>query len=281
MRWHRTSLESPHSRPPTDRDPGLEEEDDVDEQALARLTESFHSELGPSSARRKHVSWSKERRSGSLGRSRQSTVSAGANRLHQSLHMTSPSVPSEDVDFAQRGRPASRPSTEEPSSSTWSSQRRNSRASRKGAGMVFLGVWALFGVGTLANSGRGLPTSTALRIGRVFARDEYAIPGFVDNIPTAVVDHPPKAHVTSPIDIHPLSSSHENDRHHDSPHDPDEPSSPSTEYIIGRISAWICTTMYLTSRLPQIWKNVSPLQMYAFAWTRPTEVFVYSSLGSL
>lgn len=29
------------------------------------------------------------------------------------------------------------------------------------------------------------------------------------------------------------------------------------EHIIGRISAWICTTLYLTSRMPQIWKNVS------------------------
>jgi hypothetical protein len=27
-------------------------------------------------------------------------------------------------------------------------------------------------------------------------------------------------------------------------------------WIIGRISAWTCTTLYLTSRLPQIWKNV-------------------------
>jgi hypothetical protein len=26
--------------------------------------------------------------------------------------------------------------------------------------------------------------------------------------------------------------------------------------LIGRISAWCCTTLYLTSRLPQIWKNV-------------------------
>ena len=27
--------------------------------------------------------------------------------------------------------------------------------------------------------------------------------------------------------------------------------------IVGRLSAWTCTTLYLTSRLPQIWKNVS------------------------
>lgn len=272
MRWHRTSLDSHHSRPATDRDPTLED-DEVDEQALARLTESFHSELGPSSARRKHVSWSKERRSGSLGRSRQSIVSAEANRLRQSLHMTSPTIPPpEDVDFV-RGRPAQRPSVDEPTSpSTWSSQRRNSRASRKGAGMVFLGVWALFGIGTLAGSGRGLPTGSAVRIGKVFTREEHAVPAFVDTIPTAVSDLPLKAHVPSPIDIHQLLSSHENDGHHEPPHDPDEPSAPSTEYIIGRISAWICTTMYLTSRLPQIWKNVSSFQ--TFAWIQSTEFFL-------
>lgn len=31
---------------------------------------------------------------------------------------------------------------------------------------------------------------------------------------------------------------------------------PDTRLVIGRASAWTCTTLYLTSRLPQIWKNV-------------------------
>ncbi|WVQ78348.1 hypothetical protein IAT38_000433 [Cryptococcus sp. DSM 104549] len=31
--------------------------------------------------------------------------------------------------------------------------------------------------------------------------------------------------------------------------------SPSFQRIVGRISAWSCTTLYLTSRLPQIWMN--------------------------
>jgi hypothetical protein len=31
----------------------------------------------------------------------------------------------------------------------------------------------------------------------------------------------------------------------------------SWQEAIGRISAWCCTTLYLSSRLPQIWKNVS------------------------
>lgn len=30
------------------------------------------------------------------------------------------------------------------------------------------------------------------------------------------------------------------------------------ERFFGRASAWLCTTLYLTSRLPQIWQNVSP-----------------------
>ncbi|KAL7423989.1 hypothetical protein Q5752_001574 [Cryptotrichosporon argae] len=33
------------------------------------------------------------------------------------------------------------------------------------------------------------------------------------------------------------------------------PPTESTERIVGRVSAWCCTTLYLTSRLPQIWKN--------------------------
>lgn len=44
------------------------------------------------------------------------------------------------------------------------------------------------------------------------------------------------------------------DRH---PHDPPPLTPEQKRRLIGRISAWACTTLYLTSRLPQIWKNVS------------------------
>jgi len=33
------------------------------------------------------------------------------------------------------------------------------------------------------------------------------------------------------------------------------------ERFIGRASAWMCTTLYLTSRLPQIWQNVRRLTL--------------------
>jgi hypothetical protein len=95
-------------------------------------------------------------------------------------------------------------------------QRRSSRASRRGATLVFMGAWALFGVGTLA---RGLSARTGTGAGgRVLAVVQNATaPAWVQ-----AAAAPP----------------------------------PSTERVIGRISAWTCTTLYLTSRLPQIWKNV-------------------------
>lgn len=44
---------------------------------------------------------------------------------------------------------------------------------------------------------------------------------------------------------------------------PHKPEPINIRELIGRVSAWICTTMYLTSRLPQIWKNVSSLTIAA------------------
>ncbi|CAL1704644.1 unnamed protein product [Somion occarium] len=275
MRWHSTAL---------DREEPEVGDDEVDEQALARLAESFHSEHGPSN-HRKTISWSTERRAGSLGRSRASTISPAGPRLHHTLHMTSPTVNTEEVDFSNRGRSVSRPSLDENAGNWPSSQRRNSRASRKGAGMVFLGVWALFGVGTLAGSGRGLPSSSGLRLGKVFAGDDYAIPGFTRPIPPVVVK-PPLAHVMPIIEVPstPVTLLHKNTRKTEPPPPPlpDEPALP-TDYIIGRISAWLCTTLYLTSRLPQIWKNfarksVEGLSMYLFVFAFLGNFFYVASI---
>jgi hypothetical protein len=44
---------------------------------------------------------------------------------------------------------------------------------------------------------------------------------------------------------------------HPDDHDPTRPPPIDYQRLIGRINAWACTTLYLTSRLPQIWKNVS------------------------
>jgi hypothetical protein len=47
------------------------------------------------------------------------------------------------------------------------------------------------------------------------------------------------------------------DRDQDGEEGGERPTGPDWERIIGRMSAWLCTTLYLTSRLPQIWRNVS------------------------
>jgi len=66
---------------------------------------------------------------------------------------------------------------------------------------------------------------------------------------------------------------------------PDEPEeeAPSMERVIGRIFAWVCTTLYLTSRLPQIWKNfvrksVEGLSVYLFIFAFLGNAFYVASI---
>ncbi|KAH9843067.1 PQ loop repeat-domain-containing protein [Rhodofomes roseus] len=273
-RWHRNSLERiPHSAVEA-RELLAEEEDDVDEEGLARLADSFHSE-GGRPGRRKKVSWSQER-GGSVGRHGQGTTSP-PGRIHAPLHMSAaPQV--EEPDLLVRGRSLSRDvSTEE--EAQWSaSQRRSSRASRKGASMVFLGGWALFGVGTLLNGQQGFPSTTALgRTGHVLPRADATLPTFGEGIP-AVYDN---AHAPS-VDIDPTAMFERAAEPTDYTATTKQPER-STEFIIGRISAWICTTLYLTSRLPQIWKNfvrksVEGLSIYLFIFAFLGNFFYVASI---
>ena len=135
-RWHRPSLEAHHRSASDQHVDGVaaraEDDDDADEQALARLADSFHSE-GGSRSRRTKISWSQERRGDSLGR--HNTLSPSA-RVHPNLRMTaSPVIGAvEDFDFSTRGRPMSRHVTEgdvDEWAST-SAERRSSRASSAG-----------------------------------------------------------------------------------------------------------------------------------------------------
>ncbi|KZT70136.1 hypothetical protein DAEQUDRAFT_668272 [Daedalea quercina L-15889] len=272
-RWHRHSFERvPHSAVEA-RDLLAEEEDDVDEEGLARLADSFHSE-GGRSGRRKKVSWSRER-GGSVGRHAHGTTSP-PSRMHTSLQMTVPPQV-EEPDLLGRGRSLSREVPDEEEAQWSASQRRSSRASRKGASMVFLGMWALFGVGTLLNGQRGLPSTKALgRSGRVMPRSEATLPTYEEiravspgaRLYSADVDHNPVFERTA-----------------DSTHYAAAATQPehSVEFIVGRISAWICTTLYLSSRLPQIWKNfvrksVEGLSVYLFVFAFLGNFFYVASI---
>ncbi|TFY72684.1 hypothetical protein EVG20_g350 [Dentipellis fragilis] len=241
-----------------------ENEDEVDEEALAALADSFHSE-GGRTGRRKHVAWSKERHP-SAGRGHQSPTSP---TLPSSLQFT---AQNEELEaLAARGRSLQRVEygPEDTEDEEWrrvqdeSQRRRSSRASRRGASMVFMGAWALFSIGTLARNGRGVAAPNSAPVGRVLSHVEMPSPTSVSSDPFITGDPPPAEAIALAFD-QPLPGGGPD-------HEPPRYTPPSMERIIGRIFAWSCTTLYLTSRLPQIWKNfvrksVEGLSMYLFVF---------------
>lgn len=229
-----------------------EAQDEVDDAVLSALSESFHSG-------RKRVSWSQERRD------HQPSSRSQAPVVPKSLQITS----QREFAASARGRPEQRVAdadevevgVEQPGSRAASGHRASSRASRRGASMVLLGFGALFSVGALTNAHSRSFAERSDSIGRVLV-DEVVLP------------HPMTASSVQDAAYHsssgvvtvefPLTLS-QNELQSQSEE------SPSAERIIGRIFAWLCTSLYLTSRLPQIWKNyarksVEGLSMYLFVF---------------
>ncbi|KAG8973590.1 rRNA (cytosine-C5-)-methyltransferase nop2 [Tulasnella sp. 425] len=147
------------------------------------------------------------------------------------------------------------------------STERNNSVSRRSATIVFLGVWALFGVGGLMGSGKysgtallRRSTSSGESVGKVWGESDAVASSFIPghDPPPPSADSPPSdsSFIYSVLASSSPSFSSASRHHDDQPHAP-KPKKPirSRKLIIGRISAWLCTTLYLTSRLPQIWKN--------------------------
>jgi len=228
------------------RRPSRQDNDDVDDDTLAIMGDSFHSDR---SVRHKHVFPSKESQplaSHSRSRSRQAMPSSS---IPAALQITSTT---DDFDPSTRGRPlqrANRPSLDS-RERTWlsseeGSQGRSPRASRRGATMVFMGAWALFGIGTLGIRGNNGESGVAVLPGKVLLSSSLTPSSL--SFPSPIHESPPLA----PVDLV-FDTPHFEDMSKDRP----PVAGPPMERVIGRISAWMCTTLYLTSRLPQIWKNV-------------------------
>lgn len=226
-----------------------EENDEVDGAVLSALSDSFHSG-------RKRVSWSQERRDHqSSSRSQLPPV------LPRSLQITSPQ---RESTILARGRPEQREAdvdevdeVEQTGSRATSSHRASSRASRRGASMVLLGVGALFSVGALSNARSRPLAERGDSVGLVLA-DEAIIPHPMTVSSTqgaAYHELLPDAGVVTVEFLSTLSQNRLRSQSEDSP---------STGRIIGRIFAWLCTSLYLTSRLPQIWKNVGVI--FVLVW---------------
>ncbi|KAM0753628.1 hypothetical protein T439DRAFT_310412 [Meredithblackwellia eburnea MCA 4105] len=156
-----------------------------------------------------------------------------------------------------------------------SSRSRPPNAARRSQSMVFLSVGLLvtFGgwrgsqfEGGASDMGRAWPSTPEM--GAVLPSKDQHGPEWM------VLRHPAIFPRTSPSLTHPRqrkrralatalpvtqSSASEADYIQEEPIEPQGDGYPSPkrdmERFIGRASAWVCTTLYLTSRLPQIWQN--------------------------
>ena len=253
----------------------MSDDEEYDEEALARLADSIQSEGGRS---RKHVSWSAVsggRRSGSLDPSTRQTLPS-RRPVRSSLQMADPREAGTDtrgrshqreVDTEDGWRGSDNPTT--PTRSRPS----GSRASRRGASLVFLGVWALFGVGSLAGSRRSLPSISSTSVGRVLTPVDGQVPRALDVPKVIGSDYQTEDLSWVEILTDPIGANHK-----DLP--PPGESLPLRQ-VIGRLSAWTCTILYLTSRLPQIWKNVSPMCIRCFIHLDASSKFVRKSVEGL
>ena len=232
------------------------DDEEYDDEVLARLADSIQSE---GSRSRKHVSWnnvSQSRRSGSVDPTAQQPFPS--RRPRPTLQMSDLREGEADI----RGRPQQRGADTEDGGGTsggpttpTSARPSGSRAGKRSASLVLLGFWALFGVGTLVGSRRSLPSPLSVSIGRVLTPMDGPVPSAFDPSKVIKTDYEPVA-----FSLVEILEGENTGR----PRLPPPGESASLERIIGRMSAWACTTLYLTSRLPQIWKNVSTVIYTAF-----------------
>ncbi|KAF8509743.1 PQ loop repeat-domain-containing protein [Gautieria morchelliformis] len=241
--------------PSLERDVGEEAVDAESESAPSIMIDSFHSEGGGRGrGRGKHVSWTQE--------------SSGRDNGTQRIPLLDDVGTSSTAPSTMRGRQLTRLdmspiATEAPISETHSPRTRRTSAastvsagaSRRSASIVFLGIFALFSLSSypgirrsVGSEGRvlSMPPISAVLI----PEDMSSSSPFPHPTTLSLVAAPDTVVELQDLDVH-LSASNENQR------------------LIGRVSAWTCTTLYLTSRLPQIWKNfvrksVEGLSMYLF-----------------
>jgi hypothetical protein len=135
---------------------------------------------------------------------------------------------------------------------------------RRSASIVFLsfGIWALFAFGRKP-SNEPVGRKEVDGRGRVLGwSSQVEDSPRISSIPTSQWDSLDtlSSSITAPLfssEREPSTLYFTIESRRRRPHDPPPLTPEQKRRIIGRISAWACTTLYLTSRLPQIWKNVS------------------------
>ncbi|KAG8992212.1 hypothetical protein FRB93_002441 [Tulasnella sp. JGI-2019a] len=177
----------------------------------------------------------------------------------QLLHDTDleqPPLGSDEADLSTAMATHIRDSTA--AASSWSRSRERG-VSRKRATIIFMGIWTLFGVSGVVKGGQAgnIEWSSQGRRGSEYVGKVW------DERGSAVgsVRHGPSFFTggfTRMRGVQPDGALFVDDAGGDKQRSPPPPpprEKPSTKQVIGRVSSWMCTVLYLTSRLPQIWKN--------------------------
>ncbi|KAF9265478.1 hypothetical protein L218DRAFT_860010 [Marasmius fiardii PR-910] len=220
-----------------------DDDEGLDDNLVNALADSFHSEGGRNIGR-KRVFWSMERH----GRR-----SSSSNQRYGTDTTTD---------------------HEEPQTTITPATRHNTVTSRQSAGLAFLSIFALFSVGNLVGHKDNVGSIIVPRNVRI--RTDPSL----ESIP--ISPHSAQTIDFDELDSYAPSSKETVHTSHITVQIPSNISltahpEASGERIIGRIFSWLCTTLYLTSRLPQIWKNFARKSVEGLS----VYLFIFAFLGNL
>lgn len=125
--------------------------------------------------------------------------------------------------------------------------------------MVFLSVFALFGLGRFASVDSAMSAgSTPHNLGKVLSPRDFRVSTTTATV--EILSAPSSASTSnSGPEFFEIVVDSVDDIISDKAMVEEIPvviEDARNQRVLGRIFAWLCTTLYLTSRLPQIWKNV-------------------------
>ncbi|CAE6414118.1 unnamed protein product [Rhizoctonia solani] len=172
-----------------------------------------------------------------------------------------------------RGRPLDRADEEV---DTEAHRKRVSQTRGRGASLVFLAVFGLWGF-SIGRGRTGEAETGLVKIGRVLPRSIsntiHPSVYFASSSESAPLHYIPSPAIFTSEDQEQLPPTAPPPA---PPPSDDEPDRTSWAWVVGRISAWICTTLYLTSRMPQIWKNYTRQSVEGLS----ISLFVFAFMGN-
>jgi hypothetical protein len=222
------------------------------------MMDSFHSELSAQSRTSSNHDLEERRKMSSSTQ----TLDRGRGRnMRRDLVLSSPMPPTRTLEGEDEDTLDALPNTSTEGIERPGMGRSKSRSlsvvrtqSGKGKGRRAAGV-AFMSLGLIARFGGITPRMRENGVGRVLERN-MEMEGTIIRHPNPFLYGPNTVSGTTNY-YTTIEIPERTYKAHDHGHEDPEPESPSFKRLFGRTSAWACTTLYLTSRLPQIWKNVS------------------------